>query len=335
MITRLLQFIGAMIYRLGLAKWVIRRGRGNSKVLLFHDVSPVESPFVAGLGTTLSPTIFRDHLSFLREHYDFVSIDAIGEPSGGRPRVAIVFDDGYRSIYQHAAPALRDVGAPALVYLITRAVDSAEPVWVNALNWHLNTMGEPACAIAREALSLPADADAGHILAEARLAFDRARIDGLLSRLAAANSAKLADALAAEMPYLSWEEVAALSGKGFAFGNHTATHPNMARLSDSEQAAEIAEAQETLAAHGIVTTHFAYPFGHHNDSTPRLAREQGLTRFAEVGGSNAGGESEFVGRVDVTATSTAELFAQLEIVEPAKAWLRKFLRKPKAGWAGA
>ena len=65
--------------------------------------------------------------------------------------------------------------------------------------------------------------------------------------------------------YLNWAEIAQLHALGFEIGNHTCSHPNMARLSPQEIRAEIAGVEAQCAAHGLprpVT--FGYPGGHHN-----------------------------------------------------------------------
>jgi peptidoglycan/xylan/chitin deacetylase (PgdA/CDA1 family) len=47
---------------------------------------------------------------------------------GPRRRVAVTFDDAYRSTYERAWPALRELGVPATVYVPTDYVGTAEPM---------------------------------------------------------------------------------------------------------------------------------------------------------------------------------------------------------------
>jgi len=44
---------------------------------------------------------------------------AVDEPASSRPRVAITFDDGLRSVYDHGLPVLAELGLPATVFLVT------------------------------------------------------------------------------------------------------------------------------------------------------------------------------------------------------------------------
>src|SRR4051812_28010127 len=47
---------------------------------------------------------------------------------GPRKRLAVTFDDAYRSTYDHAWPALRELGVPATVYVPTDYVGRDEPM---------------------------------------------------------------------------------------------------------------------------------------------------------------------------------------------------------------
>ncbi len=311
---------------------MIALGAKNPKVLLFHNVSPDENRFVAGLGTTMEPATFAAHLAYLVKHYDVVGIDDLVAEPGNRPRVAIAFDDGYRSVLTEAWPLLKQHGLTAIVYLITRAVGNRELVWVDHLNWLLQESGEDGLAAGRAHFGLPPSAGAAQIVSAARVGFDRASLARLIERLSGMAPASPLDTVARDPLYLGWDEVREMAREGAMFGNHTASHPNMGRLPEGEQRVEILEAQQTLKENGVETEHFAYPFGHHNDLTPRIAREAGLRWIAEVGGSNLGPAETGIGRVDVRARNTAELFAQVEIVEPVKSFLRRVLQRPKAGW---
>lgn len=332
MLDRSLMKLGVTLYRLGLSGLIRRLGRNNPKVLLFHDIAATENDFVAGLGTTMHPDIFADHVAYLSQHYDITSIDELMTRRGRRPRVSIAFDDGYRSVLQNALPIMQRHNVTAIIYLITRAVGNRELVWVNELNYLLRHGGPRALAGAQRAFGLSTDANAADVISAARVAFDQPTLDRLLSELRVLAVESPLAALAANPLYLDWDDVRSMATQGIIFGNHTASHPNMGRLTLAEQMAEISEAQSTLCKERVETVHFAYPFGHHNDATPRLAREAGLHWIAEVGGSNRGGEAGHVGRVDIRANNNAELFAQIEVVEPVKALLRRLLARPKAGW---
>jgi peptidoglycan/xylan/chitin deacetylase (PgdA/CDA1 family) len=65
---------------------------------------------------------FERQLGYLRRRRHVVSLaDAVtGRVPGGRPAVAVTFDDGYRSVLTEAAPRLARLGFPATVFVPTR-----------------------------------------------------------------------------------------------------------------------------------------------------------------------------------------------------------------------
>jgi peptidoglycan/xylan/chitin deacetylase (PgdA/CDA1 family) len=67
-------------------------------------------------------------MAYLAERRRVVDLDAIldADTSPGPPRVAITFDDAYRSVLEHAVPVLREHGFPAAVFVPTR--------WIGASN---------------------------------------------------------------------------------------------------------------------------------------------------------------------------------------------------------
>jgi peptidoglycan/xylan/chitin deacetylase (PgdA/CDA1 family) len=67
-------------------------------------------------------------MAYLAEHRRVVDLDALFEPdpSSGPPRVAITFDDAYRSALEHAVPVLRERGFPATFFVPTK--------WIGARN---------------------------------------------------------------------------------------------------------------------------------------------------------------------------------------------------------
>ena len=76
--------------------------RGRRLVLCYHSVNPEPSYL------SLSPELFGAHLDWLERHCMVVSLDELvaGGFSGGGPRVAITFDDGYADNHSHALPLL-------------------------------------------------------------------------------------------------------------------------------------------------------------------------------------------------------------------------------------
>ena len=108
---------------------------------------------------------------------------------------------------------------------------------------------------------------------------------------------------------------------GMTFGNHTCSHPMLENLKEDQARAEIREAGSVLARLPGACQVLAYPFGSHNASTVRIARELGYVCLLEVEGTNSPLDLASIGRINISSISTAALFARMEIVEPVKSAL--------------
>jgi len=323
LLVAVLRAAGLLLYRLRLHRAVMWLGRRHPKVLLYHACEPVEGPATYGLASNTPPARFAADLDFLRRHYTVVPLSALESGRAPRRAAAITFDDGYRSVYEHAFPLLRERGMPATVYLVTDVVGTGGMVWVNELNWLLHERGEVARPAAARALGCPAGATPEALLDAARARYDAEVVRALLAEIRAAAGPPPAD-----LPrmHLSWDEVAQMRAQGISFGNHTASHPNLARLSAADQRAAMVRARDVLRERIGAPTSLAYPFGDHDATSRALAVETGHVSVMEVGGINAPLDLTRVARTPVQARSDAELFAELEVIGPVKGWLRRLTR---------
>jgi len=320
--TGLLRFAGILLYYLGLAKFVIRLRRTVPRLVAYHASEPTEGPFTRGLECNTAPALLAKHLAFFSTHYQVVPLATIVTGAPERA-LAITFDDAYRSVYQYALPILREYQSPATVFVVTDAIDKDELIWVNELTWLLNTGGERARRAAATILGANVDAPIGIIVEHAR---ERCAMNGCRDLLdAVSQAAGVRPPPGNSRLYLSWHEAAEMSRAGIAFGNHTATHPDLATLDVVAQQEDIIRASLSLEAN--LPTHarisaLAYPFGACGANTPEAVASCGIRVMLTIGGSNQLGKSLHLSRTPVGRASVARLFADLEIVEPAKASLR-------------
>jgi peptidoglycan/xylan/chitin deacetylase (PgdA/CDA1 family) len=100
--------------------------RGRDAILVYHSIGsvPRSSP---GWNGFITPERFAAQMAFLAEHRRPVTLDELlAHPAGGGPpRVAITFDDGYRSALEHAVPVLRAHGLPATFFVPTKWIGEA------------------------------------------------------------------------------------------------------------------------------------------------------------------------------------------------------------------
>lgn len=71
---------------------------------------------------------------------------------------------------------------------------------------------------------------------------------------------------------LGWQDVVRLAELGAEIGNHSATHPDFALLTDAQMIEEVKGAEETIEQHtGIRTTSFAIPMGQSGNWPPEAS----------------------------------------------------------------
>jgi peptidoglycan/xylan/chitin deacetylase (PgdA/CDA1 family) len=101
---------------------IVRRSpRGRRVVLCYHSVHP-DRPFHSS-----RPEVFDQHLGWLTEHCQVVSlrhlIESGGDGKDARPLVAITFDDGYEDNHSYALPILLKWRAPATFFVTTGFIE--------------------------------------------------------------------------------------------------------------------------------------------------------------------------------------------------------------------
>ncbi len=328
--NRLLFLFGVLLYHAGLHTLIIWLGRHRPKVALYHDVSESETAYTAGLQCTIGPAAFDRHLAYFARHYTITSIEDLTGSNAPAGAAAITFDDGYASVYTDAFPILKKHRCPALVYLIGRVIDNAALVWVNELNYFLRVHQAASHDLAAAAFGLPASALPEEIVSAARLGYDKEKIEKLLENVRKLTGISSENLCRQAALYVDWKQIMEMRRHGITFGNHTATHPNLSRLSAADQHAEIAETQALLQPKLGPIASFSYPFGHHGRETAGIAAALGLSSVAEVGGSNSRQQPSRIARVHIHAESVAGVFAQMEVVEPVKATIRALAFRLKA-----
>ena len=106
----------------GLPTAVLRANRSRATIVFYHDPEP---------------ECFEAHLRYLREHFHFVTFDAVvdavatGDWSTLPPNaLAFTFDDGHRGNHR-LLPIFRRYEIRPLIYLCSRIVATHNGFWVN------------------------------------------------------------------------------------------------------------------------------------------------------------------------------------------------------------
>lgn len=278
---------------------VQRRAVGGRRILIlsYHRVvadfaaEKKHSLYTLNIGQNT----FRRHLEALQETHDIVSLeDALAVLQGSRTAtrdVAVVtFDDGYRDVYTHAFPVMRDMRVPGIVYVPSAFVGTDRKLGHDRLYAALQRMrkrriGPMAVGVGGQGERWLTDALDGFAAPE--LALER-----LISRYPTPGLLKLADALEdrlglaqekcseGQLP-MTWEMLREMDAHGVITGAHTAEHTVLTNQRLDEARREIAQCKATLEK-GVQkpVRHFAYCNGYYSAGVAQALRAEGFVSAA-------------------------------------------------------
>jgi peptidoglycan/xylan/chitin deacetylase (PgdA/CDA1 family) len=235
--------------------------RGFSVVLCLHRVSPEANDFRG----PMPPRVFEGLLRFLVTHFVPSTLEELGQPTtGGRPRVAVTFDDGYRDFVDHAMPLLRRYRVPVNQNLVASCVEQGRPPWTVEL---ADALGAAPPSLLGELRVLgfarpPPGKDA----------IERARFGAALSnflkmRPRAERAERWPEVAAwmARVPYqptamMTREDVLALAGE-VSFGLHSYSHESMGQESLAFFEDDFARGAAVFQGLGLPLDTYAFPNG--------------------------------------------------------------------------
>jgi peptidoglycan/xylan/chitin deacetylase (PgdA/CDA1 family) len=251
-------------------------------VLAYHRIADVADPgfdaYVSNVSA--SPRAFRAQLDHLGQRFDVIDLGRLLawlEGSADLPRrpLLVTFDDGYRDNFEHAYPALRERGLPAVLFVTTGFVDGGRSLYWDRLarGFHRTRRsflpladgdlrwegpGERAAAlreVIRRLKQLPEDAK-------------QTTVDAILRSLGASDDDGPRPPLS-----MDWGQVRELASHGIAVGGHTHTHPILSRLPLERAQAEIRTCLERIEGElGQPARSFAYTNGGAADFGPEHER---------------------------------------------------------------
>ena len=274
---------------------VQRRAVGGRRVLIlsYHRVVPdfAEEKRHSLYTLNIEQGTFRKHLEVLQETHDIVSLDEAlsvldGTRSANRDVAVITFDDGYRDVYTHAFPIMRDMRIPGIVYVPSSFVGTERVLGHDRLHAALKKMkdrriGPMAVGVGTEAERWLLDAFEG--AADAIVALER-----LIALHPTPALLRLCDALEerlglAHAPHpegvlpMTWEMLREMDAHGIATGAHTAEHTVLTHQTLSDARREIAQCKAVLEK-GLKkpVRHFAYCNGYYSAGVAQALKAEGF-----------------------------------------------------------
>lgn len=258
-----------------------RRWRDAGRILCYHNVVDTTETGIGGAGLHMPRHTFERQMRWLKDHFSLLSlhefVDRLERGASLRSTAAVVFDDGYHGVFEHAAPVLHRLGIPATVFVVAEAAGRAGGFW-----W-----------------------DHPRLVSQS----NGPRHERWLTELRGDESAILADAAAGEcrMPHslqpAGWEAIRPWHTRGISIGVHSATHRCLPTLNDAELDREIVASRDILAAAVGVAAFFAYPYGRCDARVRARVRDAGYRAALglHAGVAAAGADTWQLNRINVPA----------------------------------
>jgi len=218
----------------------------------YHSVGSARTlPHICHLYPIRDAKQFEAELDFLLKYFEPFSLEDLlqqaenqDERSRNKNRFFLSFDDGLREVFDIAAPILKRKGVPVTIFLNSAFVDNKglffrykASLLVNALKKRPPSEGEIAALeklFSWESFSFSQNPTNVLELQAALLAVNYQNQD-LLEEAAALLEVDFEAFLKKQQPYLSTQQILALSKDGFTFGGHSIDHPRYSALPFEQQ----------------------------------------------------------------------------------------------------
>jgi peptidoglycan/xylan/chitin deacetylase (PgdA/CDA1 family) len=235
-------------------------------VPFWHTVSDLDLPHVSGLLKFRTLAQFKSDLDFFLRHYTPVSLqDVISHLDGaaGLPQRSFLptFDDGFREIYDIAAPILHSRGVPAVFFLNVSTIDNRELGYLQKKSLLIRSLASGAgSAVEREVTRrLDNSGIKGPDLLSRIQSIDY-RQKHVLSELGPIMGCDFCEYVTSVKPYLTSDQVVVLMKMGFAIGAHSFDHPDYSELSLEEQLSQTLGSMDRLSSlYRFECRTFAFP----------------------------------------------------------------------------
>jgi peptidoglycan/xylan/chitin deacetylase (PgdA/CDA1 family) len=247
--------------------------RDGTLILCYHRVAEgVEDPFYL----CVRPDNFAAHLEEMSRTREQSTLADVSDPSR-RPRVVVTFDDGYRDNLTSALPIAESKGVPITVFVASGILENHRGFWWDRLGTLLRSrpphVREVDLPVGGQTVRLPLGSSG-----------IRADLDSVRRRLlplpvteieraldAVSGQWQVSSAPPPDAATLSPDDLRELAAsEAVTIGAHTVDHVRLRNRPAGEQRDTMLESKRTLEQSiGRPVSHFAYPFGRHDDFDDR------------------------------------------------------------------
>jgi peptidoglycan/xylan/chitin deacetylase (PgdA/CDA1 family) len=256
----------------GVLRLARHRVRHHSLILAYHNIVPHGEVPAGDRSLHLPQRAFAEQLDLLQTTHEVVALHDLLEPETGarhRPRAALTFDDAYRGAVTAGVTEVVRRGLPATIFVA--------PAFVGATFWW-------------DALA-PGGGFPDHLREDALV--EARGEDAAVRRWAVGHGLHPAPVPAHAKVGSEAELLAAAQHPGITWGSHSWSHPNLARLSGAELAAELQRPLQWLEQRfPRRSAVIAYPYGLTSPAVERAAAAAGYRAGLLVAGGWASGDDD-------------------------------------------
>lgn len=245
---------------------------GGPVVPTYHAVAPVtDNPFLAGRLHRITPDIFAKQLEWLQSRFDIISTEDMLERTARGASLsgtaAITFDDGYRSVIDHAVPILTSMKLPATIYVTTCLLEPRGMLWRDWVRWVLNREKTDAFfdfAQEKDPVFKRIRPERFYRDSKDPAIIDSPRMAEMLHVFLDSEGVDINEA--AQSLYCTVDDLKRFPTGLIHVGNHGWHHYILSRLDVSTQREEVAKGDATLREAGLsLSRFFSLPNGGKND----------------------------------------------------------------------
>lgn len=245
--------------------------RRKIKIIVYHGVSNTflenQSPNV------ISKEVFEKQLQYLKKIYkNYPATLLFNERKkyrNMRNGITITFDDGYANNYKHALPLLLKYSFKAIFFVTIKYIKISKkkemPPWWDIINYVMNEKNQRDffTIFTNNGLTLVPSSDIRSARTEALEKLKNISVDKL-DKIVQEIQKRFANEIKEIIfpAFIDWNKLKELHHKGMEIGAHTASHVNIAGLSDDKFQEELANPKHIIETRLNNVVHFfAFPFG--------------------------------------------------------------------------
>ena len=292
---------------------------GRITLLCLHRVSKDFDYFF----DPIKPDNFEALIKYVVKYYDVISLAAIGQKAGKKPRLVLSFDDGYYDFYSNVLPVLKRYSIPANHNIVTDIVNGEQKlIWTEKLNFLFNhfVLQKPENPLQLNGELFPINGAKINInnvyinVLRKLFALEHQNREAILNSWLALYKLTITP-----QKMMGWSEIRECAENGVDFGSHTRRHTVLTSVKNKEELhEELTESKNVIEKYlnrQVVT--LAPPNGLCNDYIIQEAEKAGYKYILGIGECSGVQESNiaditFLSRLNLISESNAAMILRVE-----------------------